>query len=439
MIKGDEIFYKICFDSLLEGICIANEDRRIVMNNSALEDIFGYEKDELLGQKIDILIPEANRKIHQHHFDTYLKSPKKHKMGEGGEFKGRRKTGEMLDLEIGLNYFSHEGEFYVKVLISEISTRKKKEIHIKQKNRELKQEVQAHTAKLMIAVAELERSNHQLKEEIKDRVIAENKAKISFEKEKELNMMQTKFITLASHEFKTPLSGILTSAGLIEKYNEAARDPKISKHVDTIKMLVIQLNHILDDFLFMEKSENEDYELNLSKFKFCDVLDKLVKDADAILKQGQDLEFTPCKSSSIVWQDRKIIEIIIKNVLYNAIKYSPEHKVIKMKAEKNHFLKVTIEDEGIGIPKEALDHVFERFYRAKNALPIQGTGLGLNVAKRYLEKLNGRIDIQSEENRGTRGVSGRTRVRRRPPCKRQRAVGNARASGPREWESRRGR
>ena len=208
MLKSDEVFYKICFDSLLEGLCIANDEGRIIMVNSALEDIFGYKKSELIGKKIALLIPEPHRHIHLKHFDSYTKFPKKYKKGKGREFLGLHKDGRILDLEIGLNYFEHEGLFYAKALISEIGTRKQKELLIKEKNRNLEFEVEQQTAQLTHVVSELERSNLKLKEEIKERIIAENRSKMAFEKEKELNVMQTKFISLASHEFKTPLSGI---------------------------------------------------------------------------------------------------------------------------------------------------------------------------------------------------------------------------------------
>ena len=114
MFKRDEVFYKICFDSLLEGICIANEEGRIVMLNSALGEIFGYKKSELLGKKIDILIPQSHHHIHHQHFSSYVKFPKKYKKGKGREFMGLHKNGSILDLEIGLNYFEHEGLFYAK-------------------------------------------------------------------------------------------------------------------------------------------------------------------------------------------------------------------------------------------------------------------------------------------------------------------------------------
>jgi len=220
MRKNDEVFYKICFDSLLEGLCITNEEGRIVIINSAFEEIFGYDEAELLGKKIERLIPESHRSLHIKHFQNYLKSPKKYKKGKGREFIGLHKNGRILDLEIGLNYFEYEGVFFAKALVSEIGTRKQKELRIKEKNRNLEFEVQERTSQLIRVVSKLESSNLKLKEKIKEKIIAENRAKIAFEKEKELNMMQKKFISMVSHEFKTPLSGMMTSASLIEKYNE---------------------------------------------------------------------------------------------------------------------------------------------------------------------------------------------------------------------------
>jgi len=404
MRKNDEVFYKICFDSLLEGLCITNEEGRIVIINSAFEEIFGYDEAELLGKKIERLIPESHRSLHIKHFQNYLKSPKKYKKGKGREFIGLHKNGRILDLEIGLNYFEYEGVFFAKALVSEIGTRKQKELRIKEKNRNLEFEVQERTSQLIRVVSKLESSNLKLKEKIKEKIIAENRAKIAFEKEKELNMMQKKFISMVSHEFKTPLSGMMTSASLIEKYNEIQGNKKISNHAGTVKRLVIQMNSILDDFISLEKTESENYPLRLSKFKFCDLINKIVNDAQVILKEGQRIEVTPCELPIEVWQDKKVVEIIVNNILYNAIKYSPVHSVIKIKIRRNDLLKISVEDPGIGIPKEAQQYIFDRFFRANNALTIQGTGIGLNTVKRYLEKLNGSIEIKSEENQGTKVI-----------------------------------
>lgn len=404
MIKNDEVFYKICFDSLIDGICIANHEGKIVMNNSALEEIFGYNKGELINKQLDVLIPKAHRKIHVRLFNSYLNSPKKYNKGKGREFYGLHKNGSILDLEIGLNYFTYQGDVFAKALISEISTRKEKEFRIKEHNRNLENEVEKQNIELTHVVAELEKSNLMLKEEIKDRIKAENNAQIALEKEKELSLMQTKFMALASHEFKTPLSGILTSAGLIEKYHQIGLREKVLNHVSTIKNLVYQLNAILDDFLYVESIESAKYNFQLSRFKFCQIIKKIVQEAQPVLKKGQKIEVIPCESPVEIYQDQKVIDIIIRNVLYNAIKYSPKGSKVELKMHVEDDLIVVITDEGIGIPNEAKNHVFDKFYRAKNALTVQGTGIGLNIVKRHLNKLNGSILLESEENIGTKVI-----------------------------------
>ena len=401
MVKNDEVFYKICFDSLIDGICVVDNKGLIVMNNSSLDEIFGYTKGELLHKRIDMLIPEAHRISHKSHFESYLIIPKKYSKDKDREFSGLHKNGSILDLEIGLNYFEYNGIFYAKALISKIGTRKLKELRIKEQNRNLENEVEKRNNELTRVIAELEKSNLMLKDEIKDRIKAEKNAKIALEKEKELNLMQTKFMSLASHEFKTPLSGILTSAGLIEKYNQIGASDKINNHSITIKNLVYQLNAILDDFLYLEGIESENYSFQLSHFTFCKVINKIVEEAKPVLKDGQTIDIIPCKSSIEVFQDQKVIDIIIRNVLYNAIKYSNKGSKVELKMHVDDELVVIIKDEGIGIPSESKSHVFERFYRAKNALPIQGTGIGLNIVKRHIEKLNGSIFLESEENKGT--------------------------------------
>ena len=401
MIRNEEAFYKICFDSLMEGLCITKESGVVVMNNSAFEEIFGYDKGELIGQNIEKLIPEAFREDHVKLLQSYFDSPKLFPKGSGKQFKGLHKSGREIYIEIGLNFFEFNGERYAKALIAEVGGRVQKELRIRASNRKLEREVRKRTEQLSMAILELEHSNQLLQKEVQERVLAVDKARQAFKREKELNLMQTKFMSLASHEFKTPLSGILTSAGLIGKYNELDPNPRIKIHTDKIKNLVLQLNTILDDFLFLENSESGKYKYCMTRFRFCGLIEKIVKDAEDLLKPGQIIEITPCKEVLNVKQDKKVVDIIIRNVLYNAIKYSPKNSVIEIKLSAGEQVGVVIKDHGIGIPKEGMDHIFERFFRARNALHIQGTGIGLNIVKRHLDKLQGSIEIVSEEGLGT--------------------------------------
>lgn len=396
-----EAFYKICFDAIIDGLCVVNEEGMIVMNNSALEDIFGLGPGEAVGKSIEVLIPETHRSVHQHHFRSYFEYPKKVKKGKGREFYGLHKNGQILDLEIGLNFFEFKGKKFAKALISEISSRKQMQSEILESNRRLETEVDHRTHLLTEAVSKLERTNLLLKDEIDERMKAEEKAKVAFKREKELNQMQAKFLSMVSHEFKTPLSGILTSAGLIEKHNQIDSNERIGKHVAIIKNLVLQLNDVLDDYLFLENSQTGRYKFTSSRFMFCDLMKSIVEDANALLKPGQEIRTKLCKIPTAVVQDRKVVEIIIRNVLYNAIKYSPADTRIDVEVEVDDMVRVDIRDEGIGIPEEAKKHIFNQFYRAKNVLHIQGTGIGLNIVRRHLRRMKGTIEINSEENKGT--------------------------------------
>jgi PAS domain S-box-containing protein len=401
MIKNDEIFYKICFDNILEGICITDHKGIIVMNNIPLEEIFGYDKGEMLNKNIEILIPYEFRKIHQKHFADYFKIPKKYKKGKGREFYGLHKNGDVLHVEIGLNHFDYQGKTYAKALITDISSRKKNELKLKELNIELEDEVKNQTKELTQAVTQLKLSNKNLRKEIKNKISAENKVKKAFQKEKELNLLQAKFLSLVSHEFKTPLSGILTSISLIEKYNKINLNVNINNHVLTIKKLVYQLNSVLDDFLYLEKTEIKKVKYEITKFLFCDFLTEIIINLKTVLKNGQKIEFIPNKEKTIVFQDKKIVDIILRNILYNAIKYSPDHSVIKIKVSSNKYIIVKISDNGIGIPLKDQKHIFERFFRAKNALHYQGTGIGLNIVKYHIEELGGTISFTSKENKGS--------------------------------------
>ncbi|MCK5638188.1 MAG: HAMP domain-containing histidine kinase, partial [Flavobacteriaceae bacterium] len=203
------------------------------------------------------------------------------------------------------------------------------------------------------------------------------------------------------HEFKTPLSGILTSISLIEKYNESIINENIQNHAFKIKKLVFQLNSVLDDFLFLEKTETKNLKYQLTKFNFCEFIDEIIENSRSVLKKGQTIKLTQCDSKIEVIQDKKIVDIIIRNILFNSIKYSPENSNIKINITNNSYLKIIVQDNGIGIPKKDQKHIFERFFRAKNALHFQGTGIGLNIVKHHIEELKGSIKFISEEKKGS--------------------------------------
>jgi PAS domain S-box-containing protein len=400
MIAKDVIFYKLCVDSFVDGICIIDQNGFIVMNNKPLEKIFGYKENELKQKRITVLIPDKYKETNINHFLKLIKNPRKLEDRFVNELYGLHKNGKIIHVEVKLKPFDYNGQLYTKLTISDISIRKYRERKIRTINYGLEKEVKKQNKELKHLVKKLESSNSQLTQEVQQKVLAEKKAKASFKKEKEYHILKSKFLSMASHEFKTPLSGIYTSATLIGKYNNTGNE-KIAVHVEKIKKLVNQFNAILDDFLLLEKTESRKINYHPEKFILCDLIEEILNDAQSVVKKGQHFELNPCKEKAEVYHDKKILSLIFRNIIYNAIKYSKKNSLIRVDLTTNGYITVRIQDEGIGIPKKDQKHIFERFFRAGNALPFQGTGIGLNIVKHHVEALKGSIKFKSEENKGS--------------------------------------
>lgn len=229
----------------------------------------------------------------------------------------------------------------------------------------------------------------------------EKKMEQALEKEKELNELKSRFISIASHEFRTPLSSILSSLSLLEQYMEPVPADKKQKHIERIKTSIWDLTVILDDFLSLERLETGKISIEQTKFNLQEFINKFIEDTNNILKKNQIIQYAHSGKKEIV-SDQKILKHILLNLVSNASKYSDEKSKIKISTEifSDHVL-IKISDHGIGIPIEDQPFLFKRFYRAHNATNIQGTGLGLNIVKRYVELLNGNINFKSTFNKGT--------------------------------------
>ncbi|RED49371.1 PAS domain-containing sensor histidine kinase [Seonamhaeicola aphaedonensis] len=225
---------------------------------------------------------------------------------------------------------------------------------------------------------------------------------IALSKEKELNELKSKFLSLVSHEFKTPLSGILTSTQLLSKYQLSEHQEKRNKHINIITDKVHFLNNILNDFLSIEKLESGKVNYKYSHFKLSKVVNEVVYDYNMLLKEGQKINYPEDIDDISVYQDEKIIQLIFSNLLHNAIKYSPEESCIDLNIKQHDgFTTLKITDKGIGIPEKDQARIFQRYFRADNVMNTQGTGIGLNIVKNHLENLGGTIKFESEENIGS--------------------------------------
>lgn len=397
--------FEALFNYASIGIVVTNAHGQIVNFNKYAESQFGYFKEEVLGKRIEILVPARFHNSHVASRDGFYEHPSPRKMGEGRDLFAVKKDGAEFPVEISLSYYNIEGSTFVMAFIIDITVRKNNELlviqqkqeleqvakQITQMNMQLEQKVEDRTKMLRETLAELEKSKEELSEALNT--------------EKELGELKSRFVTMASHEFRTPLSTILSSAYLLEKYGSNSADAeKINKHVQRIKNAVSGMKSILEDFLSLGKLEEGSVNANIAKVSaeecFSEIEDA-IHEMEQVLKPDQKINFS-YSGNHVVNIDKNFLKNILLNLISNAIKFSKENSVIDVAANINEQeLKLIVKDNGIGISEEDKQHLFERFFRAKNAVNIQGTGLGLHIVVKYLTLMNGTIEFESEIEKGT--------------------------------------
>ena len=345
--------YEVIFNNAV-AIVLASQAAEIMHLNRFAEIQFGYNRDELVAQS----------------FDCEL-----------------------------------EGKPFVAVFIVDNTARKKDELlslrrkeeqdravaEIRQLDQEIEKKVNARTILLQEALLALGKSWEELN--------------LAYKKEKELGILKSTFVSMASHEFRTPLSTILSSIGLIQRYATPGDLPNQGRHVEKIRNAVKYLGCIMEDFLSLSKLEEGRVEIHLeslSRQKLLADVDDLLQELGQSNPKDQKIELSCAINGEPIVVDRKILRNILMNLISNAIKYSPERSIIKVHCNfEPEELQISVSDQGIGISEEDQKHLFERFFRATNVAAIQGTGLGLHIVARYLDLLGGRITLNSRINQGS--------------------------------------
>ena len=224
----------------------------------------------------------------------------------------------------------------------------------------------------------------------------QDKIRYNLERERQLNELKSRFVSMASHEFRTPLSTILTSASLLSRYTEKEQQDRREKHINRIKTSVHNLTGILNDFLSLDKLETGAVESNPVQFDIKEFTQEVCDQVIPTLKPHQKLVYHH-EGQSQVFLDKQLLNNILINLLSNASKYSDESQDIEVHTcYQDQYVSIKVKDHGIGISKQDQAHLFERFFRAHNAMNIQGTGLGLNIVQKYVELMEGEIDFESE-------------------------------------------
>lgn len=520
------------------GILITNGSGEIQMANKYISQQFGYPEDELIGNKVEMLIPARYSGRHVKHRENYSNNPHSRPMGLGMELWGLKKDGREFPVEVSLGHYKIGEENYSLAFINDITQRKETEQAIVQLNTHLEEKVKEGTQSLAITVeqlgaqiketerkdAELERVNTflnniwnhagaiifvtdkdgllqffnpaaeewlgydsvdvinkmhitafhlkdelerkakelseqvgrpinpgfeifsestiigcnnnqewhyvrkdgttffvslnitQLKDahqnisgylaiavDISEKKTAETELRAALEKEKELNELKSRFVSMASHEFRTPLSAVLSSAYLVSRYQKTEEQPQREKHLQRIVASVTSLTEILEDFLSVGKIEEGNIEANFKEYDIQAQMHEVVQDVQHLLRKGQSISYNHYGASSIVRLDASMAKHIVLNLLSNAIKFSDEGSTIELVTKiENGTLELSVQDHGLGIPEEDLDNLYKRFFRSSNATNVQGTGLGLHIVSKYTEMMNGMITCESKLGEGTK-------------------------------------
>jgi PAS domain S-box-containing protein len=382
-------------DTAIDGIITIDRKGKIESINLAAAQLFQYSVSELLGKNISVLMPEPDHSNHDQYIHNYLESGHAKIIGKGREVTGLKKDKTKFPFNLAVSEVRLKDKLIFTGIIHDLTAVKKAQEHILELNEALELKVVKRTNELEEVVNELLKINAKLH----DREI---ELKVALEKEKELNVLKSRFVSMASHEFRTPLSTILSSATLVSRYEQNDQADKRAKHIERIKKAVENMTGILNDFLSLSKLEEGKTNLQKVKINISDICEETLDSIQIIKKKDQQIIYFHKSATESIVTDKNILKNILFNLLSNAIKYSDEGSKIECHIESDaNYTIFTVKDEGIGIPEAEQKFMYERFYRASNAENIQGTGLGLNIVKSYLDLLKGDIDFESIQGIGT--------------------------------------
>lgn len=307
--------------------------------------------------------------------------------------KCKNGTGKTMLISSSI-YPNQPGNDHV-VACFDITDRKLAEIELEKYRKHLEDLVKDRTA-------ELDKANISLRREIEKQKEYEMLLKKSLDKEKELSMMKSSFISTASHEFRTPLTSILSSSEMLQRYKKRWDEAKKDEHFDRIKRQVEYLTKLLDDVLLISKTESGKIEYKPSEVNIRQLIEDCLKESKSQMQESHKVvkKFS-CKKNTF-HVDSILMRFIISNLLSNAIKFSPNGGKIEIKANCNRKdFKLTISDQGIGLAAVEVNKIFQSFYRAANVGAISGTGLGLSIVNHAVELHGGKIMVKSELGKGT--------------------------------------
>jgi two-component system, LuxR family, sensor kinase FixL len=369
-------------ENAIDGIITIDQRGLVESINPAACALFGYSAVEVIGRNVSMLMPQPDKSQHNEYLARYQRTASPNIIGKGRDVQGLKKDGTLFPFRLAVSEVNYSGRIIYTGFIHDLSREKDAEAQILHYASQLEKLVEDRTNSLQKSVIELQ--------------VAKESVSKSLEKEKELNQLKSRFVSMASHEFRTPLSSIQLSASLIEKYQLQDDGTNISKHVSKIKNSVGNLTTILDDFLSLERLEAGKIETAFTEFDIVKLSEEITEEMQMMAKKDQNIIYQHTGLHSKVLLDPNLLRNCIINLISNAIKYSGENTFIEFSTElSDKECIVTVSDNGIGIPETDHKHLFEPFFRANNTGNIPGTGLGLNIIMRYVNLMGGNVNFTS--------------------------------------------
>jgi PAS domain S-box-containing protein len=389
--ESDDRFRRI-FQSTPIAVAIRSIDNGIFLEvNEAFLNIFGFSQIEVINhtpEELGLFVKFSDKEelnfLTENSRNFYNR-----------EIQFRNKAGNICDGLMSRQRIMLNGRVHFLTMMIDITERKRTEEELAKHRNHLEELVQIRTQ-------ELKNANVELQIQIEREKEVELMLEKSLEKEKELSEMQARFISTTSHEFRTPLTAVLSSAELLQRYGHKWSEDKKNEHYNRIAESVEYLTKLLDDILTISRTETGKISFKPETVDLFQLVSECEKDNKSLLTEKHEFRLNYNLEEKEFHLDRKLMRFIFSNLLSNAAKYSPTGGKIEMTINQaQHKLIIEISDEGIGIPTEEVDKIFDSFYRSKNIGTIEGTGLGLAIVKRAVDLNGGEIKVTSKLNKGT--------------------------------------
>ena len=336
--------FEAVFTNATPGIVVCDQAGLMVSANARVGQLFGYPPAELLGQPIELLVPDATGRHHAQLRESYNADPQVRNMGHDRPLSGQRRDGSVFPVEASLSYFYLDEELYVVAYILDLSAKQAAEQelriqhqHVAYLNAELEQKVIDRTNALLLTLEQLEKRKDELA--------------LALQAEQQLGEMKSRFVSMASHEFRTPLTAVLSSADLIEEFPGAHQQTQRLKYVDHIRTSVQHLNYILEEFLSVGRIGEGKIEAHPANLDLHRLVPDTVADVQSLRKTGQTIDWQ-VHSPTPVRLDASLMRKTLLNLLSNALKYSGEDSVVTVRADcQPRELTLTVQDKGWGFSR----------------------------------------------------------------------------------------